>query len=59
MATCKKIKHTSEEAALKHIRSIKTKKGGKYAVYYCAGCNAYHITHKTTGGKGFLKFVDK
>lgn len=57
---CKKIPHKTETDALKHIRQLKEKnKGKKFAVYYCAFHNAYHVTHKITGGKNFLKYVDK
>ena len=57
---CKKICHATELDALTHIRKLKEKnKGRKFAVYYCAFHNAYHVTHKTTGGKNFLKYVDK
>lgn len=53
---CSKKKHKSHFAALKHIDAMKKDKGGKYGTYYCASCNAYHITSHISGKSKFVKF---
>lgn len=53
---CTKIKHKSYQAAIKHITSMKQKKGGEYGAYYHPACNAYHITSDTSSKSKFVKF---
>lgn len=60
---CKKIKHKSYQAAIKHITSMKEtdkklRKENIYGAYYHAACNAYHITSSVTitSKNKFVKF---
>lgn len=53
---CNKIKHKDYAGAIKHIIAIKKKKGCDAGAYYCASCNAYHITSKISGNSKFVKF---
>lgn len=51
---CHKVRHKSYFAAIKHINSL-----GSGSAYFCASCNAYHVTSKTSGNNKFLKFKTK
>lgn len=51
---CNKIKHKDQFQAFKHIRSLKEKgKAEGLGVYYCASCNAYHVSRKNYKGTKF------
>lgn len=53
---CTKHKHKDQFKAFKHIGKLRAagKGTGKMGVYYCASCNAYHITSKTSNWCQFV-----
>jgi len=52
---CNKIKHKGFEGAIKQAGVMQQKEGKKYTIYFCNGCNSYHITSKRS--KQFIKTV--
>lgn len=56
MPLCTKKRHKSHFDALKQIKRMKEDLGGSYGTYYCAGCNAYHVTSNVKGNSKFVKF---
>ena len=56
MGICNKAKHKDYIDAIKNIKSVKNKKDIQLGAYYCAACNAYHITSNVRSGSKFVKF---
>jgi len=43
---CTKVKYRTFNKAIKSLTRIKQKRDSEKSVYYCASCNAYHLTSK-------------
>lgn len=52
---CSKFKHRTQFDAFKHIDSLREKDKNlqPMGVYYCASCNAYHVTRKISKNNQF------
>lgn len=53
---CNKVKFNRPVKTIPVMARMKEKYGGDFAAYYCAACNAYHITSHTKSKTNFLKF---